>query len=367
LAQQNNENKDVLDIKNELTELQKEISGVLKKADSLDNKEVLSEVTDLKRRVDLMEKEFKKLSEALKNTLVDVRALVTELDNPFNMLRSIGVDKLFEKAMEKAEEEINKAKKEELSKRIAKKALGEDKDKNEHPPIVVKAIPTSSQHTVEATSTTEKIVNSKGTRSNKPLVENQKITKNSVSSALTNENDYKKSSLIKRKHIANTPTKFLKETIPLEGLENVMTFKKSKKHKLTRQAIPLINSHTRKLTSLKIYDIPRIFLVSSYLLATLGMNNAISLLSEYVSRNWISSRTMGLIVNVMRMLASYSPKLMNYEDINPNLSVEDHVFILSLIHAIENSDANSDILFALLISKLLHSGFYLDLNKGGER
>ena len=115
-----NTNTDVLDLKNELSSLQKEIEGVMKKAESTEDKATLGEIMDLKRRVDLMEKEFKKLSEALKNTLVDVRSLVTELDNPFNILRSIGVDKLLEKVMERAEEEISKAKKEELSKRVAR-------------------------------------------------------------------------------------------------------------------------------------------------------------------------------------------------------------------------------------------------------
>ncbi len=59
------------------------------------------------------------MTEAMKSTLLDVRALMQDMDNPFNMLREMGVDKLVNKAVETVEDEVMKQKREEAKRRMA--------------------------------------------------------------------------------------------------------------------------------------------------------------------------------------------------------------------------------------------------------
>ena len=341
-----NTSNEVLDLKDELTSLQKEIEGVMKKAESTEDKATLGEIMDLKRRVDLMEKEFKKLSEALKNTLVDVRSLVTELDNPFNILRSVGVDKLLEKVMETAEEEISKAKKEELSKRVAKKALGED-EKDKKPPVIVGISPSPTG--VVLTSST------KGNEAIAKVEEEQSLetsskSKQSAQSLKIKEHDeiQKEAEKGKKNQVGFTiasqkpiARRFPPLSLPEYEPQKLTQYERSEQHDKS-SSFPL-----------RVDNLPRIFLVASYLLTNLGINNAISLLSEYVSRNWISTKTMSSVINVMNMLVSYSPELKSYEDSSPNLSFEDHIFIISLLKALEGLNNDQDLIFVLLLSKLL--------------
>jgi len=77
-----------------------------------------NDINELKKRLDKSEKELRAMSEAMKTTLVDVRAMVQELDNPFNLLKDMGVDKLVDKAVEEVENGVNKAKRDEAMKRM---------------------------------------------------------------------------------------------------------------------------------------------------------------------------------------------------------------------------------------------------------
>jgi hypothetical protein len=77
-----------------------------------------NDINELKKRLDKSEKELRAMSEAMKTTLVDVRAMVQELDNPFNLLKDMGVDKLVNKAVEEVENGVNKAKRDEAMKRM---------------------------------------------------------------------------------------------------------------------------------------------------------------------------------------------------------------------------------------------------------
>ncbi len=367
------EDKDVLDLKNEITKLQQEINEVIKRGESSSESKIeLSEVMDLKRRVDLMEKEFKKLSEALKNTLVDVRTLVTELDNPFNMLRSIGVDKLLEKVMEKAEEEISKAKKEELSKRVAKKALGEE-DK-EKAPLVVSVPPSSS--VVTSTSNIKEVRVGKTSNREAEVKSSSDITISS--SKQTQRKEYTE---INRQE--ETPAKDISQpSIKSQSEKKEMLISKDKDKEQSIDTMlmklkELISKYAQRpspkqspdvYTSLYTNNIPRLFLVSSYLLSTLGLNNAISLLSEYVGRGWISAKIVIPIINIMHMLTYYSPDLKPYEnDFSPNLSFEDHIFILSALKSLEDPNCDQDLVFMLLLSKIFRIGLYFTPSKRGER
>jgi hypothetical protein len=78
-----------------------------------------NDMLDLKRRMDKADQEMRAMTEAMKSTLLDVRALMQDMDNPFNMLRDMGVDKLVNKAVETVEDEVNKQKREEAKKRMA--------------------------------------------------------------------------------------------------------------------------------------------------------------------------------------------------------------------------------------------------------
>lgn len=77
------------------------------------------DVMDLKRRMAQSEEEMKALTVAMKSTLLDVRTMMQDIDNPFNMLRSMGVDKLVNNAVETVENEVIKQKQEERKKKLA--------------------------------------------------------------------------------------------------------------------------------------------------------------------------------------------------------------------------------------------------------
>jgi len=59
----------------------------------LDN-DVTADMVELKSRMDKADQEMRAMTEAMKSTLLDVRTLMQDMDNPFNMLRDMGVDKL---------------------------------------------------------------------------------------------------------------------------------------------------------------------------------------------------------------------------------------------------------------------------------
>ena len=96
----------------------------------LDN-DVTADMVELKNRMDKADQEMRAMTEAMKSTLLDVRTLMQDMDNPFNMLRDMGVDKLVNVAVESVEDEVNKQKREEAKKRLA----GSKDDEND--PVVI--------------------------------------------------------------------------------------------------------------------------------------------------------------------------------------------------------------------------------------
>jgi len=115
-----------MDLKSELAELDG-LDG------SLDTStDVSADMVDLKNRMDISDQEMRAMTEAMKSTLLDVRTLMQDMDNPFNMLRDMGVDKLVNKAVETVEDEVNKQKNEDAKKRMA----GDEDD--EQSPMAVK-------------------------------------------------------------------------------------------------------------------------------------------------------------------------------------------------------------------------------------
>jgi hypothetical protein len=96
------------------------------------NNDVNSDMVELKNRMDKADQEMRAMTEAMKSTLLDVRTLMQDMDNPFNMLRDMGVDKLVNKAVETVEDEVNKQKRED-----AKKRLAGDDDEDAPDPVYV--------------------------------------------------------------------------------------------------------------------------------------------------------------------------------------------------------------------------------------
>jgi uncharacterized coiled-coil protein SlyX len=83
------------------------------------NNDNSADMVELKNRMDKTDQEMRAMTEAMKSTLLDVRSLMQDMDNPFNMLRDMGVDKLVNVAVESVEDEVNKQKREEAKKRMA--------------------------------------------------------------------------------------------------------------------------------------------------------------------------------------------------------------------------------------------------------
>lgn len=83
------------------------------------NNDNSADMVELKNRMDKTDQEMRAMTEAMKSTLLDVRSLIQDMDNPFNMLRDMGVDKLVNVAVESVEDEVNKQKREEAKKRMA--------------------------------------------------------------------------------------------------------------------------------------------------------------------------------------------------------------------------------------------------------
>jgi len=106
----------LIDLKSELNALKDELDESI---DPVSGKDYSSDMMDLKTRMNKSDQEMRAMTEAMKTTLLDVRTLMQDMDNPFNMLRDMGVDKLVNKAVETVEDEVNKQKIEEAKKRVA--------------------------------------------------------------------------------------------------------------------------------------------------------------------------------------------------------------------------------------------------------
>ncbi len=130
------EEKDAsMDLKSELAELEG-LEG------NLDNTtDISADLVEMKNRMDKSDQEMRAMTEAMKSTLLDVRTLMQDMDNPFNMLRDMGVDKLVTKAVETVEEEVNQKKNEEAKNKMA----GVEEDGSQAP-VVTKIEGSTTNH-----------------------------------------------------------------------------------------------------------------------------------------------------------------------------------------------------------------------------
>jgi len=112
----------------------------LKSKDEAKNESSI-ELGDLKKRIDRSEREMKAMSEAMKTTLIDVRSMLQEFDNPFTLLKNMGVDKLVNKAVEEVESGVNKAKRDEAMKRMVNPGETREDQPISHPIEIKETLP----------------------------------------------------------------------------------------------------------------------------------------------------------------------------------------------------------------------------------
>lgn len=114
-----------MDLKSELAELE----GLEGNLDT--TTDVSADLVEMKNRMDKSDQEMRAMTDAMKSTLLDVRTLMQDMDNPFAMLRDMGVDKLVNKAVETVEEEVNQKKNEDAKNKMA----GLDDEKTQAPVV----------------------------------------------------------------------------------------------------------------------------------------------------------------------------------------------------------------------------------------
>ena len=124
-----------MDLKSELAELE----GLEGNLDT--TTDVSADLVEMKNRMDKSDQEMRAMTDAMKSTLLDVRTLMQDMDNPFAMLRDMGVDRLVNKAVETVEDEVNQKKNEDAKNKMA----GLDEDGSQVP-IVAKIEGSTCSH-----------------------------------------------------------------------------------------------------------------------------------------------------------------------------------------------------------------------------
>ena len=321
------------ELKSELTQFQEEIES----SSPTEKDEDLSvEVMDLKRRITVMEKDIKGLSEALKATLTDIRGLIAELDNPFNILRSVGVDNLVQRVMEQMEDEVSKAKREEMKKKIAKGEGEEQKEKT-----VVTPTPQSIQPIIVP--------------SNLSSSNNQKTTSGEINQ--TNVDNVKSSpNTIKENNFSQKSEK----NLALEVKENPKTFYQINNNYRNLPTIKTTSFLTQSSKELPLtYRTAYLMLVAEYLLLRIGERKADLLLTDYAKKGWISPTIIRDLLDILNLLKPYNSKF-NSQDENSlegEVDIEDHLLIINFLKKIEDFSVKEEdpinILFMLFLSKAI--------------
>jgi|GEM_PF-1952772 hypothetical protein len=124
-----------MDLKSELAELE----GLEGNLDT--TTDVSADLVEMKNRMDKSDQEMRAMTDAMKSTLLDVRTLMQDMDNPFAMLRDMGVDKLVNKAVETVEDEVNAKKNMDAMNKMA----GLDENDSQAP-ILAKVEGSTSSH-----------------------------------------------------------------------------------------------------------------------------------------------------------------------------------------------------------------------------
>jgi len=320
------------ELKSELTQFQEEIES----SSPTEKDEDLSvEVMDLKRRITVMEKDIKGLSEALKATLTDIRGLIAELDNPFNILRSVGVDNLVQRVMEQMEDEVSKTKREEMKKKIAKDGDGEQKEK-----IIVASSPA-----IFSPSNNDRATNNQVNSFRNDNASNN--TGSNIKHYTSINNDS-----FNHKTQQNLPTNSIQHLYPPASF---LTYPVSSKTSLAKKIDNFSGCFSEGLSVT--YRTAYLMLVAEYLLLRVGGRKADLLLTDYAKRGWVSPTIIRDLLDILNLLKPYNLELnlqgnTNLED---EIDVEDHLLIINFLKKIEELSIKDEdpvnVLFMLFLSK----------------
>jgi hypothetical protein len=267
-----------------------------------------NDIYDLKKRLEKSEIELKALSDAMKSTLVEVKSMVQEFDNPFNLLHDMGIDSLVDKAVEGVENEVNKAKRDEALKRMSKSP---------------------------DTYTPNMLVN-------QPLSEYKELKPGGV----TSEN--------KRLDVLENVVKDLAETLDLALDE----FKGMYETSLSNVKKPPQNSQRMPMLTESPSDIDGVYqayiqLVSEYLAIRFGRRGAEVLLLNEIAKNQASPR---VVKDILDCLSSRVNKIEDQEEALPfkyslqNADLDDKILITTLLQNLDkptNSWGSAALLFML--------------------
>ncbi len=298
-----------------------------------EEEDIVDEVNSLKERIENIEKEIKDLSKILKNTVLDVRNLISEIDNPFSFLKTIGVDKLVDKAMETAEEEVSKAKREKLKDAVKK-------DPNKDKPKVIAATISS------------------GNSSSRDIVtrDDGNNGRNITYLGSNNGGNSKREQFPVREYIpgANAATLMaMKPNIDNNGEKSNFISQLLKKNNYS------IKNYSSLISSRKMI---RLVIIASFIVLRYGTKKGLELINDYIVEG-IIDRNIGVelrnLINIFDKM-NISTTSLKDKDITFYSNLEDQIVLISLLNSID-SDHNEFIetLFYILFIKSSISYLFL--------
>jgi len=330
-ASVNGKKSEPISLKEELAEF-KEAMGSTATDDQGEDLSV--ELMDLKRRMDAMEKEMKSVSRSLKSTLMDIRSMISDLDNPFNLLRSMGIDNLVQKAIRQVEEEVEKARREEAKKRLAKMGMEEPKEK-------VIAIQTQPD------KATVKLTPVETTDSERPA---------SHVGAVEVKDTFSRASA---QTFPGKPPDTIKIPIPRSRR---LVEEKTSTVRIPYGHIP------PSFIGLDYYEIYTTIL-SGLLVLNLGEEGALKLINEYVLKGVTSPKVAKDLIDHIKMMKVHDSSFQNKPRLTYfNLDLEDYMLIMRLLKKMSTGDLRLDehTHLLLLLSLLKALSYLVALNQDRE-
>ncbi|RLF01632.1 MAG: hypothetical protein DRJ64_10365 [Thermoprotei archaeon] len=304
---------------------EKELEEQTEELELEEEEDIAEEVANLKERIDTIESEIKNLSNILKNTVLDVRNLISEIDNPFSFLKTIGVDKLVDKAMETAEEEVSKAKREKLKDAVKKDPY------DEKPKIISATVSSAGSNTGSAGG------NGTGNNGyNNTTVLQPGGPSSEIQRSLPGDGN-------------NVSAKLLSQTLSGNGRSNGRYRAKKRLSSVT------VNVRDGLSTQMM-----RLIVIASYIVLRYGVERGLELVNDYIVEG-IVEREIGIeLKNLISIFAKMNSIRSTGVDEQPFSSLEDQIILISLLNNI-NVEYNEflETLFYLLFIKSSISYLFL--------
>ena len=301
------------------------------------NNDNSADMVEIKNRMDKTDQEMRAMTEAMKSTLLDVRSLMQDMDNPFNMLRDMGVDKLVSKAVETVEDEVNKQKLEEAKKRLAD---DEEEDENNPSRVKVEGSAASQQAPVQ---TAPKIVSEPQTdapvATTQPIQQVQPPVAQPVSGASQTAVVMGSSGPVEQPIVASPGTLYLEERIAqTENSVNQLTDTVTELVKVIRQQNqrkaspqPQYGYHGEAMETGEYYE-AYVSLIADYLQIRLGEKGSEEVLLEGMYKEWASPK---VVRDIMDKLSSGKKQGKKSPSAGLGSDVEDKMLITSLLRNLD--------------------------------